>query len=65
MLDALCRTAWKVQEGEWYIFREESDEFLKYVISKEDRDGGNREDVMDFIEMAKSEVRVRKINTDA
>lgn len=61
-LPALCRTAWKYQQGKWYFFRDESDAFLKYVVYKGASKGAEyNEDIQCYVDHARSEMQVRSI----
>ena len=62
-LPALCRTCWKHQEGRWYIFSDESDEFLNYLMYK--AQGTNYKEDTDLESLflqAKAEISLRELN---
>ena len=61
-LPALCRTCWKHQQGRWYIFRNESDEFLKYLMYKVQRITHKEgTDFESFMAQAKAEINTREL----
>ena len=61
-LPALCRTCWKHQQGRWYIFRNESDEFLKYLMYKLQRSNYKEgADFESFMAQAKAEINTREL----
>lgn len=61
-LPALCRTAWKYQQGNWYVFRDESDVFLEYVVYKGASKGTEyNEDIQCYVGHARVEMQVRSI----
>ena len=61
-LPALCRTCFRHQQGGWYIFRNESDEFLKYLMYKVQRITHKEgTDFESFMAQAKAEINTREL----
>lgn len=64
-LPALCRTCFRHQQGRWYIFRNESDEFLNYLMYKVQRSNHKEgADFESFMAQAKDEMKLRQRMVD-
>ena len=63
-LPALCRTCFRHQQGRWYIFRNESDEFLNYLMYKVQSNHKEGADFESFMAQAKDEMKLRQRMVD-